>query len=109
MHPSHVVRPKQLRALLRIVLLGLCALVLVLQVAGAAFHDHDLGEQLSDCVSCHVASQASAALPAVSPQLLAVFLAVAYLVARAPRPLPVVPRRYLIPPRQAPPAPSFAH
>ena len=87
-------------------LLGLCALMLALQLVGSAFHDHDLDEQLSDCVSCQMASHAIADIPAVAPQLLALFLAVAYLLARLPRPLPhVVLRRYLIPPCLAPPRP----
>ena len=110
MHLSHTTRFQQFCAPLRRVLLGLCALVLALQLVGSAFHDHDLGEQLSDCVSCHVASHAIADIPAVSPQLLAVFLAVAYLLARLPRRLPlVVLRRYLIPPCLAPPRRSRVH
>lgn len=81
----------------------LCALILALQLVGSSFHDHDLSEQLSDCVSCQVASHSTADLPAVSPQLLAIFLAIAFVIARLPRPAPLVLRRYLIPLRQAPP------
>lgn len=91
------------RASVRRVLACLCALVLALQLVGASFHDHDLSEQLSDCVSCQIASHSTADLPAVPPQLLAIFLAIAFVIARLPRPAPVVLRRYLIPARQAPP------
>jgi len=102
-------RQQQFTTLIQRVILCLCALVMALQLVGSSFHDHDLAEQLSDCVSCHVASHASAALPAVAPQLLAVFLAVAYILARLPRPTPVVLRCYLIPSRQAPPRPNSVH
>ncbi|WP_148043970.1 hypothetical protein [Massilia aurea] len=88
---------------LRRVLACLCALILALQLVGASFHDHDLSEQLSDCVSCQIASHSTADLPAASPQLLALFLVIAFVFARLPRPAPVVLRRYLIPSRQAPP------
>jgi len=91
------------RASLRRILLVLCALTLSLQLIGSGFHHHDLDEQLSDCVSCHVTSHANAALPAAPPLLLAVFLAVAYVLARLPRPPLVVLRQYLIPSPQAPP------
>jgi hypothetical protein len=94
---------QQMSAPLRRVLACLCALILALQLVGASFHDHDLSEQLSDCVSCQLASHSSADLPAASPQLLAIFLIIAYVLARLPRPAPVVLRRYLIPSRQAPP------
>jgi hypothetical protein len=98
---------------LRRVLAGLCAvvlgLVLALQLVGAAFHDHDLAEQLPDCVSCHLSSHSNADLPAVTLQLLALFLVVAFVLARLPRPLPVVLRCYLIPSRQAPPRHRSVH
>lgn len=89
---------------LRRALLCLCALMLALQLVGSAFHDHELNEQLSDCVSCQVAAQSVADLPAVNPVLLAVLLAVAYVVARLHRPALLVLRRYLIPVRHGPPA-----
>ena len=94
---------QQMSAPLRRVLGCLCALILALQLVGASFHDHDLSEQLSDCVSCQLASHSTADLPAASPQLLAIFLVIAYVLARLPRPAAVVLRRYLIPSRQAPP------
>jgi hypothetical protein len=96
-------RFKQFAAPLRRALLCLCSLLLALQLLGSSFHDHDLSEQLNDCVSCQLASQPALDLPAVDPQLLAVFLALAYFLARLPRPAVVVLRRYLIPARQAPP------
>lgn len=96
-------RSKPFAASLRRALLCLCSLVLALQLLGSSFHDHDLSEQLNDCVSCQLASQPALDLPSVDPQLLAVFLAVAYLLACQPRPVMVVLRRYLIPVRQAPP------
>lgn len=94
---------QQSNTLLRRLVLGLCALVMAFQLIGSSFHDHDLAEQLSDCVSCQLAAQSSAALPAVAPELLVLFLALAYILARQPRPPLVVLRRYLIPSRQAPP------
>lgn len=103
------VAPQPAAASLRRMLACLCALVLALQLVGAAFHDHDLGDQLTDCVSCQVAAHACALLPAVAPQLLAVFLAVAFVLARLPRVAPVVLRRYLIPSRQAPPRHKSVH
>lgn len=106
---QNATRRQPASASLRRMLACLCALVLALQLVGASFHDHDLGEQLSDCVSCQIAAHAGAALPAVAPQLLAVFLAVAFILARLPRTAPVVPRRYLIPLRQAPPRHQSVH
>lgn len=103
MSPSLPARQQLARTLLRRVLLCLCALAMALQLIGTSFHDHDLADQLSDCVSCHVASHSQAAIPATPPEVLAVFLAIAYVLARLPRPAAVVLRRYLIPSRQAPP------
>lgn len=103
MQPSHANRLTQFRAPLRRVLLVLCAMLLALQLVGSAFHDHDLDEQLSDCVSCQIAAHSIADLPAVAPQLLALFLAIAWVLARLPRPVLVVVRQYLIPSPQAPP------
>lgn len=103
MQSSFDTRFKQIAAPLRQVVLCLCGLILALQLVGTSFHDHDLAEQLNDCVSCQLASQPALDLPAVDPQLLAVFLTVAYVLARLPRPVLVVLRRYLIPARQAPP------
>ena len=99
----HASRNSHARTALRRLLACACALILALQLVGAAFHEHDLAEQLSDCVSCQVASHANAALPAVAPQLLAVFLAVAFILARLPRRVPYYRRQYLIPSPQAPP------
>ena len=103
MSSSSPARQQPARTLLRRVLLCLCALAMALQLVGSSFHDHDLSEQLSDCVSCQIASHSTADLPAASPQLLALFLVIAFVLARLPRPAPVVLRRYLIPSRQAPP------
>lgn len=104
MSPSKSARQQPARTLLRRVLLCLCALAMALQLVGSSFHDHDLADQLSDCVSCHVASHSQAAIAAAPPEVLAVFLAVAFILARLPRPVAVVLRRYLIPSRQAPPS-----
>jgi hypothetical protein len=91
-------------ASLRRLLVCICSLVLVLQLMGVAFHKHDASEQVPDCVACQIASQPLGDVPAVPASLLAVFLVVAYLLARQPHAPAVVPRRYLIPARQAPPA-----
>ena len=106
---SQPTRRRSITTLVQRVILCLCALVMALQLVSSSFHDHDLADQLSDCVSCHVSSHSHAALPSVAPELLATFLAVAYLIARLPRPALVVLRRYLIPARQAPPRPYSAH
>jgi hypothetical protein len=95
-------------ASLRRLLLCVCSLVLALQLLGVAFHKHDASEQAPDCVACQIASQALGDIPSVPPSLLAVFLVVAYILARQPQALTVIPRRYLIPARQAPPAPRSA-
>jgi len=91
-------------ASLRRLLLCICSLALVLQLIGVAFHEHDTSEQVPDCVACQIASQSLGDVPAVPAALLAVFLVVAYVLARQPQALAVIPRRYLIPARQAPPA-----
>lgn len=82
----------------------LCTIVLVLQLSGAFFsHNHDVADDVADCVSCQLGSNKAAALPAAPPAILAIFLVVAYLVARRPEYVSITPRRYLIPQRQAPP------
>lgn len=91
----------------RKLLLCLCTFVLALQLTGAACHDHDLADQLSDCVSCQLAAHYPADVPATPPALLAVFLFVAYALARLPRPVRRSARRYFIPSPQAPP-PAFS-
>ncbi len=93
---------------LRRALLCLCALILTLQLAATAFHQHDLHEHLPECVSCQMASNLPADLPAAGPLLIAVFVAVGWLLARLPSTVDVQVRRYLIPLRQAPPAPPFS-
>ncbi len=84
--------------------LALCAFVFALQMLAASTHKHDIAEKFDDCVACQLSSHFPADLPATPPALLAVFLAVAYLLARLPSaPAFVASPRYLIPPRQAPP------
>lgn len=92
------------RSSLRKVLVCLCALILAMQLIGSAFHNHDPSETLPDCVSCHVAAQPLADIPAIPATVLAVLLVVTYLLALRPDLPVVVVRRYLTPPRQAPPA-----
>lgn len=85
-------------------LLAMCAIVFALQVLAASSHSHDLADQLDDCVACQMASHFPADLPGTPPALLAIFLAVAYLLARLPAaPARIATPRYLTPPRQAPP------
>jgi hypothetical protein len=69
----------------------------------AAAHHHD-GHDMVECVTCHLGGKLATALPAAPPELLAIFLVIAYLVALRPSYVNVVPLRYLIPSRQAPPA-----
>lgn len=89
--------------LLRLVL-ALCALVFTLQMLAACSHKHDIAEKFEDCVACQLSSHFPADLPSTPPALLAIFLVVAYLLARLPEvPAFVASPRYLIPPRQAPP------
>ena len=87
----------------RKVLLALCAVLLAMQLMGTAFHDHDAGELLPDCVSCQIAGQPLADLPPMSAVLMAVLLVVAYRLTLRPNLPAVVVQRYLIPSRQAPP------
>jgi hypothetical protein len=89
-------------------LLCVCTLILAFQLLGARIHRHDAAELAPDCVACHYAGQFTADLPAAAPALLAVFLVLAYVLARLPRHAVVSPRRYLIPMRQAPPRADFA-
>ena len=85
-------------------MLALCAIVFALQLLAASSHSHDLADKLDDCVACQMASHFPADLPGTPPALLAIFLAVAYLLARLPATPAWFPSpRYLIPPRQAPP------
>jgi len=85
-------------------LLTLCAIVFALQLLAASSHGHDLADQLDDCVACQMASHYPADVPSTPPALLAVFLAIAYFLARQPSaPALIAPQRYLIPQRQAPP------
>jgi hypothetical protein len=85
-------------------LLALCAIVFALQWLAASSHSHDLADKLDDCVACQMASHFPADVPSTPPALLAVFLAVAYFLARQPSaPAAIAPQRYLIPQRQAPP------
>lgn len=88
---------------LRRVLLGICAIVLALQLIGSAFHQHDAADIVPDCVSCQIAGQLLADVPGAPATVLAVLLVVAYLLALRPVLPDVVVLRYLIPARQAPP------
>lgn len=84
--------------------LAVCAVVFVLQMLAAASHAHDAADKLDDCVACQMSAHFPADLPSTPPALLAVFLAVVYLLARLPAaPAAFAAPRYLIPPRQAPP------
>ena len=87
----------------RKVLLGICTLLLAMQLIGSAFHQHDAAEVLPDCALCQIAAQPLADLPAPPATLLAILLVVAYLLALRPNLPVVVVQRYLIPARQAPP------
>ena len=84
--------------------LWLCTIVFALQLIVSFSHNHDGHDELADCVTCQVSSQVTGVLPAAAPELLAIFLVIAYLAARRPEYVSVVARSYLIPPRQAPPA-----
>lgn len=92
------------RARLVKAVLWLCTIVFVLGLTASLSHHHDGADELADCVLCQAGSNAQAALPAAPPELLAIFLVIAYLAARRPEYVNVVPQRYLIPSRQAPPA-----
>jgi hypothetical protein len=86
-------------------LLALCAIVFALQLLAASSHSHGVADQLDDCVVCQVTNHLPADVPGTPPTLLAVFLAVAYVLARLPAAQAhIAPPSYLIPPRQAPPA-----
>jgi hypothetical protein len=86
------------------VLLWLCMAVFTVGVLLSSLHHHDLADVKTDCVSCHVAGNLLADLPPVNPVLMAVLLAVAYLLARLPVYCFTPAPSYLIPARQAPPA-----
>ncbi len=85
-------------------IVALCAIVFALQALAGSTHSHDLADKLDDCVACQMAGHFPADLPGTPPALLALFLAVAYLLACLPSsPARFAAPRYLLPPRQAPP------
>ena len=96
--------PRAFRALV-----WLCMAVFTVGVLLSSLHHHDLADVKTDCVSCHVAGNLLADLPPVNPVLMAVLLAVAFVLARLPVYCFTPAPSYLIPARQAPPAflPSF--
>lgn len=83
--------------------LWVCAMLFALQVMGASWHQHDAVEKKADCVSCHFAAHLPAVATGAAPALLAVFLAVAYALARLHRTTYFVRPGYLRPRQQAPP------
>lgn len=87
-------------------LLWLSVIVFALQVADSGWHNHELADKKADCVSCHFVGSLPAEVPGATPALLAIFLAVAYVLARQPRYCYVPAPSYLIPSRQAPPVPT---
>lgn len=89
--------------------LWLAGLILALQLIGSGFHKHDLTEQAPDCVSCQIASHFPGDVPKVAAVLQAVFLVIAYRLARLPQYSYVAQQSYLIPPRQAPPRHLLPH
>lgn len=91
------------RSFLTRALLCVFGLLFALQLIGAAAHQHELTDTLPDCAICHVAGHATADLPAAPPAILAVFLALAYVLARLPIRRFFAAPSYLIPSRQAPP------
>lgn len=93
-----------LRAHLIRCVLGLCSLILLFQLTASVSHHHDAPDDLAQCVVCHMGGKLNATLPAPPPELLAIFLVIAYLVARRPEYVSIIPLRYLTPSRQAPPA-----
>lgn len=84
-------------------LVWICVIVFALQVAAAGVHHHDVADQNADCVSCHFTGSLPAEVPGAAPALLAIFLAVAYLLARQPRYCYLPAPSFLIPSPQAPP------
>ena len=84
--------------------LCLCSLILLFQLTVAVAHHHDAPDDLAQCVVCHLGGKLDATIPAPSSELLAIFLVIAYLVARRPDYVSIVPLRYLTPSSQAPPA-----
>ncbi len=101
---AHAIASRFTKARLYRAALWLCVLVMLVQMTLAYSHRHDTIDEMADCVVCHMSGGKAAPLPAAPPALLAVFLVIAYLAARRPDYVSVTPRRYLIPPRQAPPA-----
>ncbi|WP_296945622.1 hypothetical protein [uncultured Massilia sp.] len=94
------------RALSRLTRLAVlvCIALFTFQVLAAAAHRHEDGKVRHHCAACHAAAPALGDVPATPPLLLVVFLAVVYLLARAPAPILVVAPGYLMPPGQGPPA-----
>lgn len=57
----------------RQLLMALLIAVLSLQMMGAGWHDHDLIEPDTDCVSCYVNAHFPSSLPVPAPAVLAIF------------------------------------
>lgn len=86
------------------VLVWLCVAVFTVGLLLASTHRHDLADVKTDCVSCHVAGNLLGDLPPAHALVLAVLLAVAWVLARLPVYCFTPAPSYLIPARQAPPA-----
>jgi hypothetical protein len=95
---------RALSRLTRFVVL-VCIALFALQIIATAAHSHEDGKLKHHCAACHTAAPVLGDVPATPPLLLVVFLAVVYLLARAPAPILVLAPAYLMPPGQGPPAP----
>lgn len=86
------------------VLALLCIVLFTLQLVAAAAHHHEGGKAKPHCAACQAAAVVPGPVSATPPPLLAVFLAVAYLLACLPESAHVHAPAYLSPPGQGPPA-----
>lgn len=91
---------------LRQVVVCVCIALFLFQLVVTAGHRHEAADTKAHCVVCHAAAPALGDLPAAGAVLLALWLAVAYLLARRPEGEHLVVPAFLRPASQAPPARS---
>ncbi|SDF74089.1 MULTISPECIES: hypothetical protein [unclassified Duganella] len=81
-----------------------CIALFLFQLGVTAGHRHEATESKAHCVLCHAATPALGDLPAAGATLLAIFLAIAYVLARLPEGVRRAAPAYLRPASQGPPA-----
>lgn len=105
---EQAVTPARVLSRLTRFVVTVCIALFAFQLLAAAAHHHEDGKVKHHCAACHTAAPVLGDVPATPPVLLAVFLAVVYLLARAPARILVVAPAYLMPPGHGPPSPLLS-